>query len=48
MSETPLYDTFMRQHKTIIKRFGNNSARDKEIFFFICGETQSQISQVSY
>ena len=33
MSETPLYDNLMRQHKTIIKRFGENAGRDKETFF---------------
>jgi hypothetical protein len=33
MSETPLYDNLMRQHKTIMKRFGENAGRDKEIFF---------------
>jgi hypothetical protein len=33
MSETPLYDSLMRQHKTIVKKYGENSKRDKEFFF---------------
>lgn len=33
MSETPLYNSFIRQQKTIIKKYGENSKRDKEFFF---------------
>jgi hypothetical protein len=33
MSETPLYDLLIRKQKLISKIMGNNTKRDKEIFF---------------
>lgn len=33
MSETPLYNSLMRQHKTIVKKYGEDPKRDKEFFF---------------